>query len=128
MKTIMKKTLLSLCVLTLSSVTQAQNNIVYTYDANGNRTSRTFTKPKPISSKKISENAKIENNVIEINIPQHVKPSDCVIMLSDIMGNMLEMKQATAYTETLDFEKLRPGVYIVSIVINNEITSRKFIK
>lgn len=128
MKNIMKKTLLSLCVLTLSSVAQAQNNIVYTYDANGNRTSRTFVKSKPISSKKNSDNTKIENNVIEINIPQNVKPSDCVIMLSDMMGNMLEMKQATAHTEILDLEKLRPGVYILSIVINNEITSRKFIK
>lgn len=124
----MKKTLLSLCVLTLSSVAQAQNDIVYTYDANGNRIKRTSAKPKPISSKKISDNAKIENNVIKINIPQDVKPSDCMIMLSDIMGNMLEKKQATAYTEILDFEKLRPGVYILSVVINNEITSRKFIK
>lgn len=128
MKTIMKKTLLSLCVLTLSSVTQAQNNIVYTYDANGNRIKRALKSAKSQTRSKLDTNAEITDGRLTVNIPHGTSLSDCTIALYDLSGNMIFSKRPSSHAEVVETKNLRAGVYIISIDIKGETESHKFVK
>lgn len=128
MRNIMKKALLSLCVLTLSSVAQAQNNIVYTYDANGNRIKRALKSAKSQTRSKLDTNAEITDGRLTVNIPHDISLSNCTIALHDLSGNMIFNKRPSSHAEAIETKNLRAGVYIISIDIKGETGSHKFVK
>lgn len=115
-------------MLTLTSVASAQSKIVYTYDANGNRIKRNAAAAKSQTRSKMDATTKITEGELTINIPIGTDLSSCTVSLYDISGNMIFSRTPSSYTEVIDTRSLHVGIYIITIDVNGERESHKFVK
>jgi len=106
----------------------AQTKIVYTYDANGNRISRSAAAAKAQTLSKLNTVTESAGDKLNVEIPRTANLSACTITLCDLSGNVIVRKQPASYAEAINIKWLHIGVYIININVNGENESHKFVK
>jgi len=124
----MKKTIFIFVLLMTVLTVTAQTKIVYTYDANGNRISRRFQGYSSAAQNSKNSETRVTDNKLTINIPLNARLEDCFVMIYDLYGRALDMRTVTSYEESIDISHLSAGIYILCIIVGDEIENKKFIK
>lgn len=124
----MKKTHLILSMLMLSLSGTAQTKIVYTYDANGNRISRSAAAAKAQTRSKLNTVTEPTADRLTVEIPRDAYLSACTITLCDLSGNVIVRRQPASHAEAINIKELHTGVYIINISVNGKSESHKFVK
>lgn len=99
----MKKNLLSLCMLALSSVVSAQNKIVYTYDASGNVISRLLTFGAEQTRAVASPDSLFMQNMGNSNIRIYPNPTASIVTIEGMNKECMIGYQKKVCGELLGF-------------------------
>ena len=142
----MKRIYLSLIIL-LSSVSHcfSQNNVTYTYDASGNRISRSIIlrsrqsqkKKAPQDTESVSDMLDEKRITISPNPTEgHLKilingksdSDNCSLSIYSASGQLVDVHPEIGKSTEIDLSNHPKGYYILKININNETSSWKIIK
>lgn len=133
----MKKVLLSLLAAAMLPVTASAQQIAYTYDASGNRISRSLANTRSNAPRK-SKDSSIRNDVyigpnptqgqLTIRLSVWNESTTCHLLLSNIAGQVLTEQTMSSIETTLDLSSLSNGYYILQVEVNGEKNTYKIIK
>lgn len=137
-----------LIFLFVSTILTAQSKVEYSYDQNGNRTSRTLTvvqlestelsKADTIREQSFTEEI-VENKDIKV-FPNPVKSSLTIqitgyddnlkkeAVVFDLSGNKLKQENVLYPESSIYMGDLREGIYFLMVTIGNEVSQFKIIK
>lgn len=131
-------------IILASALTVQSQTVIYTYDSAGNRISRTIGSAKsrasfPLDSLDIGHPSEIgffdirvhptkTSDIINIDIPLHNESDEAEIRLYSLLGYELMSVKITEPYSKIDLTHLSAGTYVLSVIINGDITSTKIIK
>ena len=138
----MKKLLFSLLAAVMLPVTASAQQIVYSYDAAGNRISRSLaTRGSNDPRKKAAENSasiKYDNSVfvgpnptkgpLTIRLSRWDDATTCHLLLSNTAGQVLAEQMMTSTESTFDLGHYPNGYYLLQVELNEEKKTYKIVK
>ena len=140
MITMNKLSLFLLAALIVPSASWAQQ-IAYTYDAAGNRTSRDiYIAPRLLNEQSEDETESLfrryqvcvapnpTNGYVQVRIMNFDETSSVSIALFDVAGVQLQTLRPTSEMTTLDLTSLGAGIYLLRITIDGESQTEKIVK
>jgi hypothetical protein len=140
----MKKILIIIFLMVTILASYGQTTIYYSYDAAGNRITRSITLQK--STESAAENNQIEGSSEQLGkydiqlYPNPVKDELIVtinglessqqveLYLYDFAGKIVSMKSTSAIKTSLEFTNRPSGTYVLKIIIGKESTEWKIIR
>lgn len=136
----MKKTLIALLLLATTMSIGAQN-LTYTYDNAGNRTTRVSASnkspqapetvtalPETIAEKAIVIYPNPTDGILSVDIKDYTNEVQAEFRLTDLSGRTIIDRKASSGRQTLDLSRQATGIYLLHIRINGESIVRKIIK
>lgn len=132
-------------LLTLTSHCFSQGNVRFTYDASGNRISRTIVLSSKrsirksesstanvftelLSERKITIAPNPTNGYLKVIISGITDVDDCSLSIYSAGGQLISDNQDVRESTELDLSNHPNGYYVLKIKINDEISSWKIIK
>ena len=142
---IMRQCVTTLLLLLFPLLCHAQGSVGYSYDAAGNRISRTIIlnrnmakkqartlKDKDytdiLSQRNISISPNPTKGMVEITITGLRESDDCAMSVYTLKGQTLKTLSVSSELTTIDLSGQPDGIYLLDITINGEKTSWKIIK
>ena len=144
-----KRIFASVAIFTLIfNLLDAQNIVEYSYDENGNRTDRTLTITQ---LKRVVADFPIDMSKLELSKPEDLNSSILIypnpvrstmnisisgydnarkrsVFVYGITGRIYYRNEKTGNSTDVDLDFLEDGIYILRIVIDNEVFDYKIIK
>ena len=138
----MKKLLLSLLAAAMLPVTASAQQIIYSYDASGNRISRSLAnnglnaprKNIAASTKGITVKADVfispnpTIGLLFIRLSRWSDTTTCRLLLSNIAGQVITEQMMTSAEATLNLSSYPNGYYILQVELDEEIKTYKIVK
>ena len=137
----MKKVLSLLLLMAVTTRANAQNYLMYGYDAVGNRTYRltanlrgkrqTRAMADSVSqahSNRLHVLFSKDNTMVKIEITSWDISMQCDVSVHDLTGKELISESIVSPATTIDLSRLWKGTYILSVSLNGETWNRKFNK
>ena len=141
----MKHTFVAVILLSLTLLCHAQDRAGYSYDAAGNRISRTIIltrnmakkQARTVKDKEYTDILSLRNITISPNPTKGMvkititglKDSDsCKMSIYTLKGQTIKTLPVTGETTTVDLGGQPDGIYLLDITVNGEKTSWKIIK
>lgn len=142
---IMRQCVTTLLLLLFPLLCHAQGSVGYSYDAAGNRISRTIIlnrnmakkqartlKDKDytdiLSQRNISISPNPTKGMVEITITGLRESDDCAMSVYTLKGQTLKTLSVSGEVTTIDLSGQPDGIYLLDITINGEKTTWKIIK
>ena len=142
---IMRQCVTTLLLLLFPLLCHAQGSVGYSYDAAGNRISRTIIlnrnmakkqartlKDKDytdiLSQRNISISPNPTQGMVEITITGLRESDDCAMSVYTLKGQTLKTLSVSGEVTTIDLSGQPDGIYLLDITINGEKTTWKIIK
>ena len=142
---IMRQCVTTLLLLLFPLLCHAQGSVGYSYDAAGNRISRTIilsrnmakkqaraVKDKEytdiLSQRNISISPNPTKGMVKITITGLRESDDCAMSVYTLKGQTLKKLSVSGEVTTIDLSGQPDGIYLLDITINGEKTSWKIIK
>ena len=137
---IMKKIVLPLLLLIAATTrANAQNLLMYGYDALGNRIYRlTATLRSKKQTRAMTDSASLtngnrihalfdkNNTTAKVEIASWDNSMLCNVSVFDLTGKELVSEKIVSSVTSIDLSRLWKGTYILSVTINGEVWNRKF--
>lgn len=114
-----------------NSFTRLIKNIIFTYDACGNRIKRSLRlSANPLTAPQKSPSSKVENQTTSCIVTLEGWNTDCsgYIELYNTAGQWITRKPINGCVTAIDMNTQPGGVYVVKININGKVTTKEFIK
>lgn len=138
----MKKVVLPLLLLIAATTrANAQNLLMYGYDALGNRIYRlTATVRSKKQTRAMTDSASLtngnrihalfdkNNTTAKVEIASWDNSMLCNVSVFDLTGKELVSEKIVSSVTSIDLSRLWKGTYILSVTINGEVWNRKFNK
>ena len=141
----MRRYMIITALLTLTLLCHAQGSVGYSYDAAGNRISRTIILSRNMAKKQArtikdkeytdilsQRNISISPNptkgMVEITITGLRESDDCAMSVYTLKGQTLKTLSVSGEVTTIDLSGQPDGIYLLDITINGEKTTWKIIK
>lgn len=142
---IMRQCVTTLLLLLFPLLCHAQGSVGYSYDAAGNRISRTIILSRNMAKKQArtmkdkeytdilsQRNISISPNptkgMVKITITGLRVSDDCAMSVYTLKGQTLKTLSVSSEVTTIDLSGQPDGIYLLDITINGEKTSWKIIK
>lgn len=142
---IMRQCVTTLLLLLFPLLCHAQGSVGYSYDAAGNRISRTIILTRNLAKKQArtvkdkeytdilsQRNISISPNptkgMVKITITGLRESDDCTMSVYTLNGQTLKTLSVSGEVTTIDLSGQPDGIYLIDITINGEKTSWKIIK
>lgn len=135
----MKKILSLLLLMAATTSANAQNYLMYGYDAVGNRIYRlTATVRSKKQTRAMTDSASLTNDnrihalfdknntTAKVEIASWDNSMQCNVSVFDLTGKELISEKIVSPITSIDLSRLWKGTYILSVSLNGEIWNRKF--
>jgi YD repeat-containing protein len=112
-------------------------NVSFTYDAAGNRITRVVTATKafgssddelPIAKNRVEEHKVVAypnptQGPLTVEVQGYTVGSECEIFLFDAAGRTIDRRKITTNRAELDLENQVPGVYVLKVFTDSEVST-----
>lgn len=142
----MRRYMIITALLTLTLLCHAQGSVGYSYDAAGNRISRTIIlsrnmakrqSAKAMESREYTDRISLREvrlspnptqGLVKVSITGMSPDDACALNVHTMGGQLVEKKTFTGNGTTVDLSGRPDGIYLLDITVNGEKTTWKIIK